>query len=95
VPETIKAIGMSFEVSKSLTPSQREDKALVVEPMPGMVCSRFAHPIERVGSYVPGGTAVLSSTALMLGAPAMVMITTPLRANGSVASGLGYAAHTV
>jgi phosphoribosyl-ATP pyrophosphohydrolase/phosphoribosyl-AMP cyclohydrolase/histidinol dehydrogenase len=45
---------------------------LSVETMPGVVCSRFSRPIERVGLYVPGGSAVLPSTALMLGIPAMV-----------------------
>src|SRR5690625_5499822 len=39
---------------------------LVVETMPGVVCQRVARPIERVGLYIPGGTAPLPSTAMML-----------------------------
>ncbi|TFY56308.1 hypothetical protein EVJ58_g7714, partial [Rhodofomes roseus] len=63
---------------------------LVVETMPGVVCSRFARPIARVGLYVPGGTAILPSTALMLGIPAQVagckeiVIATPPRQDGSI-----------
>lgn len=38
--------------------------------MPGIMCSRRALPIEKVGLYIPGGTAPLFSTILMLGIPA-------------------------
>lgn len=38
--------------------------------MPGIMCSRRSLPIEKVGLYVPGGTAPLFSTILMLGIPA-------------------------
>ena len=41
-----------------------------IETMPGIKCSREYRPIENVGLYVPGGTAVLPSTLLMLGIPA-------------------------
>lgn len=43
---------------------------LIVETMPGVRCSRKSLPIEKVGLYVPGGTAPLFSTVLMLGIPA-------------------------
>ncbi len=38
--------------------------------MPGILCSRRSVPIEKVGLYIPGGTAPLFSTVLMLGIPA-------------------------
>jgi histidinol dehydrogenase len=38
--------------------------------MPGIMCSRRSLPIEKVGLYIPGGTAPLFSTILMLGVPA-------------------------
>lgn len=41
-----------------------------IETMPGIKCAREYRPIENVGLYVPGGTAVLPSTLLMLGIPA-------------------------
>lgn len=44
----------------------------VTETMPGVKCWREARPIERVGLYIPGGSAVLPSTLLMLGVPARI-----------------------
>jgi len=46
-----------------------EEKA---ETMPGVTCWRELRPIEKVGLYIPGGTAVLPSTFLMLGIPAKI-----------------------
>ena len=43
-----------------------------VETMPGVRCRRVSRPIGAVGLYVPGGTAVLPSTALMLAIPAKI-----------------------
>jgi histidinol dehydrogenase len=45
---------------------------LEVETQQGVICRRVARPIERVGLYVPGGTAPLPSTAMMLGIPALI-----------------------
>lgn len=69
-----------------------------VETMPGVRCSRVARPIERVGLYVPGGTAILPSTLMMLGIPAMlagcedVVVATPPNQEGSVADEIIYIA---
>ncbi|KAL7791358.1 histidinol dehydrogenase domain-containing protein [Trichoderma ceciliae] len=99
--ETIKAIDISFENIRKFHAAQKDDRTLQVETMPGVVCSRFSRPIERVGLYVPGGTAVLPSTALMLGVPAMVagckkiVLASPPRADGSVTPEIIYAAHKV
>ncbi|KOS18503.1 Histidine biosynthesis trifunctional protein [Escovopsis weberi] len=99
--ETIQAIDTSFENIRRFHSAQRETRPLQVETMPGVVCSRFARPIERVGLYVPGGTAVLPSTALMLGVPAMVagcsriVLASPPRADGSVTPEIVYIAHKV
>ena len=43
-----------------------------VETTPGVVCSQRSIPIEKVGLYIPGGTAPLFSTVLMLAAPAKI-----------------------
>ncbi|EED22250.1 phosphoribosyl-AMP cyclohydrolase, putative [Talaromyces stipitatus ATCC 10500] len=97
--DTIKAIDVSFENIKKFHSAQKDDKPLVVETMPGVVCSRFSRPIERVGLYIPGGTAVLPSTALMLGVPAMVagckriVFASPPRSDGSISPEIVYAAH--
>ncbi|KAK0850525.1 trifunctional histidinol dehydrogenase [Friedmanniomyces endolithicus] len=100
-PETIEAIDISFENIRKFHAAQREEKPLEVETMPGVVCSRFVRPIERVGLYVPGGTAVLPSTALMLGVPAMVagcktiVLASPPRADGRLTPEIVYVAHKV
>ena len=99
--ETIEAIDISFENIRKFHAAQASDKPLEVETMPGVICSRFVRPIERVGLYVPGGTAVLPSTALMLGVPAMVagckkiVIATPPRSDGSLTPEVVYVAHKV
>jgi phosphoribosyl-ATP pyrophosphohydrolase/phosphoribosyl-AMP cyclohydrolase/histidinol dehydrogenase len=100
-PETIEAIDISYENIRRFHAAQKEEKPLLVETMPGVICSRFVRPIERVGLYVPGGTAVLPSTALMLGVPAMVagcrkiVIATPPRADGSITPEIVYVAAKV
>ncbi len=43
-----------------------------VETMPSVLCRREFRPIDSVGLYIPGGTAVLPSTVLMLGIPAQI-----------------------
>ncbi|GAB4427909.1 MAG: histidinol dehydrogenase [Bacteroidia bacterium] len=71
---------------------------LVVETMPGVVCRRRSVAIERVGLYIPGGTAPLFSTILMLAVPARIagcreiVLCTPPRRDGSVDPAIRYAA---
>lgn len=74
---------------------------LEVETMLGVQCKRVARPIERVGLYVPGGTAVLPSTLMMLGIPAMladcstIVIATPPQKDGSIADEILYIAQKI
>jgi phosphoribosyl-ATP pyrophosphohydrolase/phosphoribosyl-AMP cyclohydrolase/histidinol dehydrogenase len=78
-----------------------DDAVLELETMPGVVCRRFARPIQSVGLYVPGGTAILPSTALMLGIPAQVarcptiVLATPPRPDGSITPEVLYVAEKV
>lgn len=61
-----------------------------VETTPGVTCWRTSVPIEKVGLYIPGGTAPLFSTILMLGIPALlsgcsdIILCTPPRKDGSI-----------
>jgi histidinol dehydrogenase len=70
----------------------------VVETMPGVRCWRKNIGIERVGLYIPGGTAPLFSTVLMLGVPAYlagcreVVLCTPPMKDGRVHPAILYAA---
>jgi phosphoribosyl-ATP pyrophosphohydrolase/phosphoribosyl-AMP cyclohydrolase/histidinol dehydrogenase len=102
VDDTVRAaIDAAYANIHKFHEAQASTDALVVETMPGVVCSRFARPIARVGLYVPGGTAVLPSTALMLGIPAQVagcreiVLATPPRPDGSVSPEVMYVAHLV
>ncbi len=70
-----------------------------VETMPGVRCIQKAVAIQRVGLYIPGGTAPLFSTVLMLAIPAKVagcpdvVLCTPVnKATGKVAPEVLYAA---
>ncbi len=62
----------------------------IIETMPGVQCWRKAIAIDRVGLYIPGGSAPLFSTILMLGIPAAiagckeVVLCTPSNAAGEV-----------
>ena len=97
---TKQAIDVAFENIKTFHSAQL-DSPKHVQTMPGITCSRFARPIERVGLYVPGGTAVLPSTAMMLGVPALVagckniQFATPPRQDGSVVPEIVYIASKV
>ena len=68
-----------------------------IETVPGVKCSREYRAIESVGLYVPGGSAVLPSTMLMLGIPAKiagcgrVIVCSPAK-NGKINYPLLYAA---
>ena len=96
-----KAIDVAYANIRKFHEAQSDGSTLVVETMPGVVCSRFARPIARVGLYVPGGTAILPSTALMLGIPAQVagckeiVLATPPRPDGSISPEVMYVAHLV
>lgn len=74
---------------------------LVVETMPGIECRRRSVPIEKVGLYIPGGTAPLFSTLLMLGIPALIagcsdiIVCTPVNKSGEVHPALLFAAREI
>ena len=77
---------------------KREEK---IETMPGVWCWRKSVGIEKVGIYIPGGTAPLFSTVLMLGVPAKlagcdeVILCTPPRKDGTVDPAILFAAGLV
>ena len=52
--------------------SRQYPKNYSIETMPGINCSREFRAIENLGLYIPGGTAVLPSTMLMLGIPSKI-----------------------
>lgn len=72
-----------------------------VETMPGVWCWRKSVGIDKVGIYIPGGTAPLFSTVLMLGVPAQlagckeVILCTPPNTEGNINPAILYAASLV
>ncbi|MCC5940831.1 MAG: histidinol dehydrogenase [Balneolaceae bacterium] len=74
---------------------------LRVQTMKGVICHRVAKPIERVGLYIPGGTAPLPSTTMMLGVPALVagcktiVIATPPDSSGNIPESILYIAQKI
>ncbi|MFT2009405.1 histidinol dehydrogenase [Pontibacter sp. 13R65] len=71
------------------------------ETMPGVTCWRKSVAIEKVGLYIPGGTAPLFSTLLMLGVPARIagcreiVLCTPPSADGSIHPAILYVANVL
>lgn len=71
-------------------------KERTVETMPGVKCWREPRAIEKVGLYIPGGSAVLPSTLLMLGVPARIagckeiVVCSPPQADGRINGYVAY-----
>jgi len=69
---------------------QQIPKRIEIPTMAGIRCYREPRAIERVGFYIPGGSAPLPSTVLMLGVPAMIagnpirILCTPPQPNGEI-----------
>lgn len=94
------AIDQAFDNILKFHLTQKEEMK-EVETMPGVKCWRKSIPLDRVGFYIPGGTAPLFSTVLMLGVPAMVagckdiVLCTPVSKEGVIHPAILYAASKV
>lgn len=66
-----KAIKVAYKNIKRFHQTQYSE-VVKVETQPGVTCWQKAVPIEKVGLYIPGGTAPLFSTVLMLAIPAQL-----------------------
>lgn len=79
----------------------QKSSELIVETMKGVTCWRKSVPIENIGLYIPGGSAPLFSTILMLGIPAQIagckniILCTPCDKNGKINSAILYTASTL
>lgn len=76
----------------------QQQTTIKVETQPGVTCWQASKPIQKVGLYIPGGTAPLFSSILMLGIPAQiagcdeVVMLTPPQKTGKVHPAMLYAA---
>jgi histidinol dehydrogenase len=99
-PELKAAILLARKNIEKFHEAQREEE-VIVETMPGVTCWRKSLPIEKVGLYIPGGSAPLFSTILMLGIPAKlagckeIILCTPPAKDGSVNPAILYTARLV
>jgi histidinol dehydrogenase len=97
LPEQKQALDTAYNNIRKFHETQLHTEAKV-ETMPGVTCWRELRPIEKVGLYIPGGTAVLPSTFLMLGIPAriagchQIVVCSPPQKDGRINAYIAYVA---
>lgn len=98
VSEELKeAIQIAKQNIETFHKAQKTER-IEIETMPGVYCWQEKRPIEKIGLYIPGGTAPLFSTVLMLAAPAKIagckeiVLCTPPNKNGIIANEILYTA---
>lgn len=90
VPESLKTAIRTAKANIERFHAAEVAAPICVETMPGITCRRRQVPIQRVGLYIPGGSAPLFSTVLMLAVPAQVagcrevVLCTPCNREGRV-----------
>ncbi len=95
--EAIQVAKQNIETFHIAQSTQRD----VIETMPGVRCWQKSVPIEKVGLYIPGGSAPLFSTVLMLGIPAKIagcneiVLCTPADRTGKINPAILYTASLV
>jgi histidinol dehydrogenase len=110
--ETIKSASqsISLELKQAIKLAKRNvekfhqaqtELSKKIETTEGVVCWRESRPIEKVGIYIPGGTAPLFSTVLMLGVPAKIagckeiILCTPPNERGEISPAILYTASLI
>ncbi len=90
IPDSLKSAIRQAATNIKLFHQKQLKPAEIIETMPGVECYRKSVAIEKVGLYIPGGTAPLFSTLPMLGIPAKlagckeIIVCTPADKNGNV-----------
>jgi histidinol dehydrogenase len=99
-PELISSIRLAAD-NISRFHALQVDEGMCLETMPGVECWRKSKPIQKVGLYIPGGTAPLFSTVLMLGIPAKlagceeIILCSPCDKDGKLHPAILFAAELV
>ena len=106
IEEAVKAIPQELKTSIQLAKDNiyafhraQKTNRITVTTTEGVDCWQEKRPIQKVGLYIPGGTAPLFSTVLMLAIPATIagskeiVLCTPPAKDGSVHPAILYAAH--
>lgn len=98
--ELKNAIEIAYTNISTFHQSQIEQPK-IIETQPGVKCWRKSVAIDKVGLYIPGGTAPLFSTVLMLGIPAKIagcneiVLCTPPNSEGQINPVILYVAHKI
>lgn len=98
VSEALKTAIQTAKANISAFHEAQRTRKVEVETMKGVLCWQEKRAIEKIGLYIPGGTAPLFSTVLMLAVPAQlagckeIVLCTPPNKNGTVANEILYAA---
>ena len=96
--EALKAAIQTAKSNITAFHTAQQSETLTVETMTGVKCWRKSVPIQQVGLYIPGGTAPLFSTVLMLAIPAKIagcqeiILCTPPQKDGTVHPAILYTA---
>lgn len=99
--ELKEAIRLAIRNITKFHQAQTAEKEIRLETMPGVECWQKPSPIEKVGLYIPGGTAPLFSTVLMLGIPAKIagckeiILCSPPDSNGNLHEAILFAAKEI
>ncbi|MEP7323041.1 MAG: histidinol dehydrogenase [Saprospiraceae bacterium] len=99
VPEDLKNAILLAKANIETFHSSQIREVKIIETMPGVLCWQGSKPIEKIGIYIPGGTAPLFSTVLMLAVPAKIagcneiILCSPPDRNGDINSSILFAAH--
>ncbi len=99
VPNELKeAIQLAKANIEKFHNAQRTEK-IEIETTEGVICWQEKRPIQKIGLYIPGGSAPLFSTVLMLAIPAKlagcqeIVLCSPPDKNGNINPAILYAAH--
>lgn len=101
VPEELKTAIRQAKGNIEAFHIAQKEPVQIIETMAGVKCWRKSVGIDKVGLYIPGGTAPLFSTILMLGVPAKIagcqeiVLCTPPNKNGAVNPAILFTAHLV
>ena len=98
VPQALKEAIQAAKANIEAFHKAQKTTVVSVETVEGVSCWQEKRPIEKIGLYIPGGTAPLFSTVLMLAAPATIagckelVLCTPPNKEGNIANEILYAA---
>lgn len=98
VPEELKQAIQAAKINIETFHNAQKTSKIEVETAPGVFCWQEKRPIQKVGLYIPGGTAPLFSTILMLAVPARiagckeVVLCSPPDKNGNIHPAILYTA---